>query len=175
LSQAAVTAARMGKADDLRFMLPNQIRCLSPEHDFCDIRGSGSAQRPVLMNRMTLREGPGAIDAERLGRIADALQSALLQSFPPQPGGEPILHLLPAWPAQWDARFHLPARGGFQVSATIRQGKVRDVAITSSVASEFRLKNPWPGSAVMAGNRELAGDVLAFPTPAGETTHLVPK
>ena len=42
-----------------------------------------------LANRLTLREGPQALDAQRLGRAAEALQLALLQSAPGVPGGDP--------------------------------------------------------------------------------------
>ena len=181
LSQAAVIAARMGNADDVRFMLPNQIRCLAPDHDFCDFAGSGSAASPVLMNRMTLREGPGAIDAERLGRVADALESALLQSSPPVPAGEPILQLIPALPKQWDARFRLPARGGFVVTASVQKGAIDSVEILSTAGGECRIKNPWPGASVeVRGGGDdkasvISGDLLKFSTVRGQTVRLAPS
>jgi len=45
----------------------------------------------VLLNRMTLREGPQALDAERLGRAAEALHLALMQSAPPEPGADCVI------------------------------------------------------------------------------------
>ena len=71
---------------------------------------------------MTLREGPQALDAQRLGRAAEAMQLALLQSEPPAPGGESVIRVFPAWPKEWDARFPLSARGGFVVTAAMRSG-----------------------------------------------------
>jgi hypothetical protein len=175
LSQSAVIAARLGRADEVRFMLPNQIRCLAPDADFCDITGSASAERPVLMNRMTLREGPGAIDAERLGRVADALQSALLQSVPPMPGGESVIYLFPAWPKEWDARFRLPARGGFQVTAAVHESRIDPVEIVSTVGGACRVHNPWPGKTVQIGERRLSGEFLDVSTEPGQTIHLQPE
>src|SRR5437899_3195547 len=35
---------------------------------------------------MALREGPGATECKRLGRVAEALHAALLSSAPPPPG-----------------------------------------------------------------------------------------
>jgi hypothetical protein len=178
LNQVAVAAARLGQAEDLRFMLPNQIRCLDPSRDFCDIAGSGCADRPVLMNRMTLREGPGAIDAERLGRVADALQTALIQSVPPAPGQEPVIYLFPALPKQWNARFQLPARGGFTVTASQQNGNIEFLQIKSGAGGQCRVRNPWPDAQRVNvqrnGNKAepMSGSTLLFPMAAGETVRL---
>jgi len=45
---------------------------------FIDVNGIGGAQ--VLRNRMRLREGPGAIDAEHIGGLAMGIHSTLLNS-----------------------------------------------------------------------------------------------
>lgn len=90
LSKLAIAAAALGRADAVRFLLPNQMRVLREERGIA-YRGGG-----VLANRMTLREGPQALDAQRLGRAAEALHLALLQSSPPTPGGAPVIHVFPA-------------------------------------------------------------------------------
>ena len=72
---------------------------------------------------MTLREGPQALDAQRLGRAAEALHLALLQSMPPAPGEESVIRLFAACPKEWNARFTLLARGGFLVTAAIEEGR----------------------------------------------------
>jgi hypothetical protein len=178
LSYTPVAAAHLGRSADIKYMIPNQIRCLSPEHDFCDWDGSG--QTAVMSNRLTLREGPGAMDCQRLGMAAEALHAALLQSVPPVPGGDPILYLFPAWPVDWDVDFSLLARGAFLVTASMEKGKIEFVEIRSQAGGECRLRNPWPGAASMLycegkEAEQLSGAILTFPTTAGQILTLVPK
>ncbi len=177
LNRIGVSAAHLGRAEDLRFLLPNQLRCLAPDHDFCDWKGSG--ETAVMRNRLTMREGPGDTEAERLGRVAEALQEALLQSEPPAPGGDPVLHVFPAWPKEWEAQFTLAARGGFLVTASQKQGKIGFVELLSQAGGECRLRNPW-GEADVSLFRDgrpaekLKGSLLVFPTRAGEHLIVVP-
>jgi hypothetical protein len=178
LDQSPIAAANLGRADDLRFMLPSQIRCLAPEKDFCDWGGSGKAG--VMANRLTLREGPGAIDCQRFGRDAAAMHAALLASVPPAPGKAPVLYVFPAWPKQWDAAYTLAARGGFIVSASMEKGKIEFVEIQSQVAGECRLHNPWGDAAVTLyrGGRkaeDLSGGLLVFQAGQGEDVTVVPQ
>jgi hypothetical protein len=126
-----------------------------------------------------LREGPGATECERLGRVAEALHNALLHSNPPAPAGEPIIRILPAWPKQWDADFALLARGNFVVAASVEKGSLRAVEITSQSGGKLRLRNPWPGRSPSlfrdgkpAG--EVAGDLIVLDTAKGELLTLVP-
>src|SRR6516165_12261454 len=114
----AIAGAQLRRVDAVRYMIPAQIEARVPE------RGTAYKGGAVLANRMTLREGPQALDAERLGRAAEALHLALLQSNPPAPGEDPVLHVFPAWPKDWNARFRLLARGAFLVSSAIEDGKV---------------------------------------------------
>ena len=178
LSQSPVAAAYLGRASDLKHMIPNQIRCLTPDEDFCDWVGVGRIG--VLPNRLTLREGPGAIDCQRLGRAAEALHAALLQSVPPAPGKDPVIHVFPAWPREWDAVYTLLARGAFLVSASIEKRRIEFVEIQSQAGGECRLRNPWPNAALTLyrnGKKaeDLSGSLLAFPTARGETVILVPR
>ena len=132
-----------------------------------------------MRNRLTMREGPGDTEAERLGRVAEALQEALLQSEPPAPGGEPILHVFPAWPKAWEAQFTLAARGAFLVTASQRQGRVEFVELTVQAGGQCRLRNPWDTAEVRLfrdGQKaeSLNGSLLAFSTHAGEQIIVVP-
>jgi hypothetical protein len=134
LSKMAIAAAQLRRTDAVRYMIPAQIEARVPE------RGTAYKGGAVLANRMTLREGPQALDAQRLGRAAEALHLALLRSNPPAPGEDPVIELFPAWPKEWTARFKLAARGGFVVTGSADALEVEAVS-----GGECRLKNPWTG------------------------------
>lgn len=162
LSKMGVTAAMMGRADHVKYLLPNQIH---------------TAETRVLANRMDLREGPQTTSIQRLGRAADALHTALLQSVPPGPGKAPVIRVFPAWPREWDATFTLLARGAFLVSSSMTHGRIEFVEIQSRAGGECRLRNPWPGKPVTLSrngrNAEgLAGSLLRFPSVRGETVRV---
>jgi hypothetical protein len=171
LSKVAIAAASLGRRDAVRHLIPNQMRVLRPERAAA-YKGGG-----VLANRMTLREGQQALDAQRLGRASEALQLALLQSNPPGPGQDPVLHLFPAWPKEWDARFQLLARGAFLVKGSIRNGFVGPVEIVSQAGASCVLRNPFGGGVTLYrdGKRAetLQGDLLRFDTRKGETLTLL--
>jgi hypothetical protein len=166
LSKWPIAAACIGRADAVRVLIPNQIRALEPERPTA-YKGGG-----VLANRMTLREGPQALDAQRLGRAAEALHLALLQSNPPAPGEDAILHLFPAWPKEWNARFTLLARSAFRVSASMQNGAIGPVELESLAGAECRLRNPFEGNVTLYRNgrksETLNGSLLRFPTAKGE-------
>jgi len=171
LSKLPIAAASVGRADAVRVMLPNQIRALQPE------RATAYRNGGVLANRMTLREGPQALDAERLGRAAEALHLALLQSNPPAPGEDPIVHVFPAWPKEWDARFTLLARGAFLVSSSIKKSQVEFVELESKAGAECRLRNPFAGDVAVHRDGKRAetvrGSLLRLATNKGERLVLV--
>lgn len=83
LSKLAVTGTMMGRKDATRYLIPNQIR---------------TAEIETMPNRMTLREGYQTTGVQNLGRMADALHYALINSSPPGPGKDPVITLFPAWP-----------------------------------------------------------------------------
>jgi Glycosyl hydrolase family 95 catalytic domain len=172
LSKLAIAASALGRADAVRFLIPNQIRVLRRERETA-YRGGG-----VLANRMTLREGPQALDAQRLGRAAEALHLALLQSTSPNPGGDPIIRVFPSWPKEWDASYTLLARGAFLVTSSIERGRIGFVEIESQVGAECRLRNPWGESEVTIyrdgkKSENLQGSLLRFPTRKGERVVVV--
>jgi hypothetical protein len=139
LSKMAIAAAQLGRADAVRYMVPAQIEARVAE------RATAYRGGNALANRMTLREGPQALDAQRLGRASEALQLALLQSNPPEPGGDPVIEVFPAWPKEWDAQFKLLARGGFLVTASYRNGVPESVELLSQNGGECRVRNPFTG------------------------------
>jgi hypothetical protein len=173
LSKLPIAGATLGRVEAVRHLVPNQIRVLTAERDTA-YRGGR-----VLANRMTLREGPQALDAQRLGRAAEALQLALLQSAPGTPAGQPMIRLAPAWPAEWDAQFTLRARGAFLVSASIRGGRAAFVELRSLAGAPVRLRNPWDRAKVTVyrnGTRwqQMAGSLLEWETAPNDVFVLTP-
>lgn len=146
---------------------------------FIDAQGIGGAQ--LFRNRLRLREGPGAIDAEHLAGLANGVHSSLLDSTPPDgEHGEPLLRVFPAWPRDWGADFTLLARGAFTVSAAQHDGVIGPVTVVSHAGAVCRLQNPW-GEAAVRLTREgrsaktLEGARLVFPTTAGERITVAPR
>lgn len=166
LSKVGVTAAMMGRADAVRYLLPNQL-------SFPD-------RAPILANRLDQREGAQTTNAQRLGRVADTLHNALIQSVGAGPAREPVIHVFPAWPKEWDAAFTLLARGAFLVSSSMKAGKIEFVRIESQTGGECRLRNPWRGATVALGRsggkiEELSGDLLGFSTTKAEFITIHPS
>jgi hypothetical protein len=165
LSKVGVTAAMMGRADAVRYLLPNQL-------NFPD-------RAPILANRLDQREGTQTTSAERLGRVADTLHNALVQSVGAGPAREPVIRVFPAWPRDWDAAFTLLARGAFLVSSSMKAGRIEYVRIESKAGGDCRLRNPWPDATVFLernGSKaeRLSGDLLRFATAKGEVVEVRP-
>ena len=177
LSRTAVAAANFGLSDDVRYLIPAQIR--SSEEN-CDAEGAGESGLRPLRNRLMLREGPGAIECQRLGNAVNATCKALLQSVPPSPGKEPVNYIFPAWPKEWDARFTLAARNAFLISASQTGGQVEFVEILSGKGGQCLVQNPWTGQELTVyrnGKRSgnMSGQILTLSSKAGEIITLVPK
>jgi hypothetical protein len=178
LSAIATVAAHLGRGEDMKLLLPSQLRALAAEREFCDWAGSGKTG--VMRNRLTLREGPGAIDAERLGRVTRGVHESLLQSGPAVPGGDPVICVFPAWPKEWDAEFRLLARGAFLISAAMERGEIQFVEIQSQAGGECVMRNPWPETPFTlerngAGAEDVSGTIIRFSTSVGETIRLAPN
>jgi hypothetical protein len=168
LSKLAIAAAQLGRAEAVRHLIPAQIQVKTPE------RGTAYKNGGVLANRLTLREGPQALDCQRLGRAGEALHLALLNSGPPSPGADPIIRVFHAWPKEWDAEFRLLARGAFLVSSAIKAGRVQYVEVESLAGAECLVRNPWPGPALAAGLR-FTSDLIGFPTKKGDRIRVTPE
>ena len=178
LSRNAVAAASLGLADHVEYMIPSQIR--SYKNDTWEYKGRGASGVGVLRNRLTTREGPGAIGCQRLGLVSQALCTALLQSILPTPGGEPVNYIFPAWPKEWDAQFTLAARDAFKISSSMEKGQIEFVEIYSQKGGQCRVQNPWPGTAITLYrngkiSKNITGSLLVFSTKSGETLTIVPK
>jgi hypothetical protein len=154
LSKLPASGALLGRTEATKYLIPNQIE---------------TAEIEVMQNRMDMREGFQAISIQRLGRAAEALHYALCQSVSAQPASDPVIHIFPAWPTEWDAQFKLLSRGGFLVSSSMQKGKIEFVEIKSQAGSVCRIRNPWPGNEIVLYRnnkrwKKLSGDLLVFPT-----------
>jgi hypothetical protein len=143
---------------------------------FIDPEGGGGAQ--IFRNRLRLREGPGAIDAEHLGGLASGIHETMLSSG--TNSFDATLSVFNRWPDDWDAAFQLLTRGAFVVSSAHLDGKILFVEIQSQAGSDCRLKNPWPNETVTLYRdgkqaEDISGDTLKFSTTRNETIVLVPK
>ena len=145
-------------------------------NSFIDTAGIGGAQ--IFRNRLRLREGPGAIDAEHIGGLTSGIHETMLSSSTEQADGNPVLRIFNDWPKSWDAAFTLLARGAFVVSSSMEKGRIEFVQIQSQVGGNCRLRNPWPDKSVTLyrnGKKaeDLSGSLLKFPTAPGETVTAV--
>jgi Domain of unknown function (DUF5703) len=145
---------------------------------FIDPAGIGGPQ--IFRNRLRLREGPGAIDAEHIAGLAAGVHASLLNSHPESVTSEEPVRLFTDWPQDWDAAFTLLARGGFIVSAARQGGTVPLVEVVSPLGGPLRLANPWGEQPVTvfrngrsAGDR--AGAIVTVDTSPNETIVLVPR
>src|SRR5439155_11224861 len=98
----------------------------------------------IFRNRLRLREGPGAIDAEHIAGLAAGIHSTLLDSTPDENTDQPRIEVFTeAWPRSWDCSFELLARGGFLVASSLKAGEIETVRIRSEIGGPCRIKNPW--------------------------------
>ncbi|HET8547957.1 MAG TPA: hypothetical protein VFL57_08135 [Bryobacteraceae bacterium] len=168
---------------------PGAIEPVGPEPDlksrflgftklgsFIDAEGTGGAK--IFRNRLRLREGPGAIDAEHLGGLSAGVHTTMLNSRPESTTAEAVT-IFDRWPKDWNAAFRLLARGGFIVSSAQRNGSIPLVEIVSQIGGTFRLSNPWRQEADVYRNggkaESVSGKVLVVATVKGETVIIVPK
>jgi hypothetical protein len=171
LTKLPIAAAQLGLAHLVRDLLPRQMMALSANRD-------ALANTQLQSNRMSLGEGPQALNAQHLGRASQALQLALLQSNPPAPAEAPILSIGPAWPIEWDAEFTLSARGGFAITAALRAGQVTRLSLLSKAGARCQLRNPFAGPVRLVRDgrpaEALAGALLTFGTRTGEQIAIEP-
>jgi hypothetical protein len=132
---------------------------------FIDPSGDGGAV--IFRNRLRLREGPGAIDAEHLGGLAFGIHQSLLTSTTNEKLTSSTIEVFPAWPKDWSVQFKLLARGGTKVTAAQQNGTVTEVVLEPTRISTIQLKNPW-GTAPAKVTRGEAVETLA-----GETLTII--
>jgi hypothetical protein len=99
---------------------------------FIDSVGIGGAE--IFRNRLRLREGPGAIDAEHIGGLTSGVHRSLILSLDTARTGQSIIRLFSAWPKEWDVVFDLLAHGGFRIRASQKGGKIEFVEVRSTSA-----------------------------------------
>ena len=173
LDSAAIAATYLGRVNDMKQLLLNQIHLVMPRRD-----RPGAGESRVMRNRLVVEEGPGNTDAERLGRACQVVHTALLQSVPAAPARDLIIHVFPAWPKDWDAQYTLLARGAFLVTSSMRGGEVEFVELHSQAGGECRLRNPWAQAKVTLyrggkKSEDLTGTLLKFSTAKGENIVVV--
>lgn len=143
---------------------------------FIDPSGDGGAQ--IFRNRLRLREGPGAIDAEHLGGLAFGIHESLLTSSTDENLTTSSIQVFPAWPKDWAVTFKLLARGGTTVTAAQQEGKVLGITLAPTRDGTINLKNPWaPAPAKVsrgAVSATMTGETLAIPAKRGETIQVSP-
>ena len=81
LNRNGTAAAHLGRASHLRHMLPNQLRCLAPDHDFCDWEGGGKTGHPDRCHRQDRPQKDVVQDRER-EVVRPAHRLSLLQGTP---------------------------------------------------------------------------------------------
>jgi len=112
-------------------------------------------------------------DQDHGGVLMRTLQSMLMQTEGRQ------IHLLPAWPREWDAAFTLAARGAFLISTSMKNREIGYVKIESRAGGECRVSNPWPGKKLNLyrngkKTEKISGSLLTFHTTSEEVVTLVP-
>ncbi len=144
---------------------------------FIDPAGDGGAK--IMRNRLRLREGPGAIDAEHLAGLAFGIHESLLTSTVNETLTASTIELFPAWPKDWTVSFRLLARGGTTVTAVQSGGKVLEVKLEPTLPGEITLKNPWSPAAAritQAGRTEtVIGRAFTLTAKPGEAIRLAPQ
>ena len=149
-----VAVARMGRADMMERVLPLQMK---------------SSGTPLGVS----------LSLQGIGVFSRAIHAALLLSVAPSPAEDAVIHVLPSWPRHWDVAFQLQAKGGFLVSASLKNEQLGFVEILSQLGGECRIRNPWPGREVeiLRDGRRLARteeDLLVIPTSKDSVHVLMP-
>jgi len=131
-----------------------------------------------LPNAFSLFEGAADQSIEHLGILGTVLQESLLQSVSARPGEPEVIRVFPACPRQWQASFRLLARGGFLVSASLRNGEVSFIELQSRRGETCRLRNPWGEACSITQlngpSQVLEGELLQFDTVSGQRYRVFP-
>jgi len=109
------------------------------------------------------------VGLEPMSLLQTTLNEMLLQSYRGR------IHVFPAVPPGWEARFTLHAVGGFVVTSERKSGEVQYLVIESRAGRECRIVNPWSlGTAVRVQDYPSGNEILQattseirFPTERG--------
>ena len=156
---------RYADRENFRLYCIGQKRNNTPiDKDFCDC--SGAAYKGMLENRLFLREGPQAMDAQRLGHMSASVASAVCSAFPPAPGEDPVVYLFSSMPIQWEGKIRMLAAKGYTVEAVWRSGQVEGPVRFSGGVLPLQVLNPWRNDVVevvtASGYAEQSGRVLCI-------------
>lgn len=146
-----VAAAMLGRTDLIRECLPYVLRAFHMKNP----KPTGEKYFP---NRLPFTNGEESYSIQELGVFSDQMQAALLQSISDGPDNfDHVIHVVPAWPMEWDVSFELRAKGAFLVAADVRDGKLGPVKITSEKGKRCRIHNPWSGKDVYLWRKDSRG------------------
>lgn len=174
MNRVLVEAAMLGRKDLIRECLPWVLRAF---HVGAPCFGGGG----YFPNLLPLTNGIGGCSIQEIGTFCDQLQTPLLQSLADGPGKfQHIIHVLPAWPLEWDVAFELRAKGAFLVRAEMKKKSLRFLQITSEKGKTCLIHNPWKGKRVLLYTKErgqeiLKGEILCFKTVSGGVYQLLPE
>ena len=181
LSKAAVTAATMGDSEQVKMLVPGQIKYQGLEQGHPQMgAGWGSNWVGPLGNRLSLAEGRQAMGAQRIGNALEGLVLALCRGTPPGPAGKTVIQVFPAWPKEWDVAFTLLTRGNFLVTSSMQNGTIEFVEILSQSGNECRVRNPWGENTALTLYKnhnkwkDMEGSLISFATKKGKNYLLVP-
>lgn len=109
---------------------------------FIDPEGIGGAK--IFRNRLRLREGPGAIDAEHIAGLSSGIHETMLSSRPDSLTNQEPISVFNRWPRDWDAAFTCWPAEGF--SSAPRRRAARSLWSRSSRSSVALAASPVPGA-----------------------------
>ena len=100
---------------------------------------------------------------ENLSMVPNTLQEMMLISH------QRILHVFRVWPKELKNAqfFNLRAYGGFIVSASLKDGVVEKISVTSTAGGTLKVDNPWKDGRAMVNGKPCAGDLLVMETVPG--------
>ena len=95
------------------------------------------------------------------------VNECLMQSY------DGTIRLFPNWPMEKDAEFHnLRAAGAFLVNATLKNGRVNEIKVTSEVGGVLKLILPWENGGTVStqsGKIKLTSPTVKISLEKGET------
>ena len=95
-------------------------------------------------------------------------------------GHQDIVRVFPVWPRDKDASFHqIRVEGAFLVSATLENGEVTSLILSSEKGRDLTLQNPWGEGKVevrgkTTGKTVMEGEFIKMKTVADETYQFMP-
>jgi hypothetical protein len=124
-------AARLGLADEVKRLLLKGIQDFQIFPNGFTVHRTG--REPVRQQSFYNEWG---------GVVTTGLQEALVQSY------DGVVHVAPAWPANWDVAGSVQIEGGHRISTEVRDGVVSLAGIQAGSRETLHVRNPWPGQQV---------------------------